>query len=207
MRDKIIKSAEERFFKDGYRKVTMDEIASDLGISKKTLYKYFSGKESIATAVIEKIHSHIVSFLVLFSVIFMPTVAAAGSGLPFQVRIQADKVTASGDTIIANISAFSSEPLTNATLSLKQTLDTTRQDIHMLSGKISEETLVDLNQVLTEIQALVDQGAKEVTLLGQNVNSYIYEDIGFPGLLRRVLNETDLPRLRFMTSHPKDLRI
>lgn len=67
MRDKIIRSAEERFFEDGYRKVTMDEIASDLGISKKTLYKYFSGKESIATAVIEKIHLHIVSFLEEFN--------------------------------------------------------------------------------------------------------------------------------------------
>ncbi len=67
MREKIIKKAEERFFKDGYRKVTMDEIASDLGISKKTLYKYFEGKESIATAVIEKIHLHIVSFLEEFN--------------------------------------------------------------------------------------------------------------------------------------------
>ena len=67
MREKIIKRAEERFFKDGYRRVTMDEIASDLGISKKTLYKYFEGKESIATAVIEKIHSHIVSFLEEFN--------------------------------------------------------------------------------------------------------------------------------------------
>lgn len=67
MRDKIIKSAEERFFRDGYRKVTMDDIAADLGISKKTLYKYFAGKEAIATAVIEKIHLHIVSFLEEFN--------------------------------------------------------------------------------------------------------------------------------------------
>ena len=67
MRDRIIKSAEVRFFRDGYRKVTMDEIASDLGMSKKTLYKYFEGKESIATAVIEKIHLHIVSFLEEFN--------------------------------------------------------------------------------------------------------------------------------------------
>jgi len=67
MREKIIERAEERFFRDGYRKVTMDEIASDLGISKKTLYKHFSGKESIAAAVIENIHSHIVSFLEEFN--------------------------------------------------------------------------------------------------------------------------------------------
>ena len=67
MKEKIINSAEKRFFRDGYRKVTMDEIASDLGISKKTLYKYFSGKDSIATAVIEKIHLHIVSFLEEFN--------------------------------------------------------------------------------------------------------------------------------------------
>ena len=67
MRDRIIKSAEGRFFRDGYRRVTMDDIASDLGMSKKTLYKYFEGKESIATAVIENIHLHIVSFLEEFN--------------------------------------------------------------------------------------------------------------------------------------------
>ena len=59
--------------------------------------------------------------------------------------------------------------------------------------------------VIDSVQALVNQGAKEVTLLGQNVNSYVFDGLGFPGLLERVLDETDIPRLRFMTSHPKDL--
>lgn len=59
--------------------------------------------------------------------------------------------------------------------------------------------------VIDSVRSLVEQGAKEVTLLGQNVNSYIFDELGFPELLRRVLDETDIPRLRFMTSHPKDL--
>lgn len=52
MKNRIIDAAKKRFFNYGYRKVTMDEIASDLGISKKTLYKYFSSKEAIARQVI-----------------------------------------------------------------------------------------------------------------------------------------------------------
>ena len=59
-----------------------------------------------------------------------------------------------------------------------------------------------------EIKDLVSQGYKEITLLGQNVNSYgkgLEEDINFAGLLRRINNIEGLERLRFMTSHPKDL--
>ncbi|HOR30737.1 MAG TPA: MiaB/RimO family radical SAM methylthiotransferase, partial [Candidatus Syntrophosphaera thermopropionivorans] len=49
------------------------------------------------------------------------------------------------------------------------------------------------------------QGRKEITLLGQNVNSYLHLDKNFPGLLRK-LNEVDeIYRIRFITSHPKDL--
>ena len=59
-----------------------------------------------------------------------------------------------------------------------------------------------------EIKDLVNEGYKEITLLGQNVNSYgkgLEEDINFAGLLRRINNIEGLERLRFMTSHPKDL--
>lgn len=62
--------------------------------------------------------------------------------------------------------------------------------------------------ILKEIRELVRNGTKEVTLLGQNVNSYgksLEEDMDFGGLLRRI-NEIDgLERIRFMTSHPKDV--
>lgn len=62
--------------------------------------------------------------------------------------------------------------------------------------------------IINEIKGLVNEGYKEVTLLGQNVNSYgkgLEEDINFAKLLRMV-NEIDgLERVRFMTSHPKDL--
>ncbi|HAT4352899.1 TPA: tRNA (N6-isopentenyl adenosine(37)-C2)-methylthiotransferase MiaB [Clostridium perfringens] len=59
-----------------------------------------------------------------------------------------------------------------------------------------------------EIEELVSQGYKEITLLGQNVNSYgkgLEEDIDFAGLLRKVNEVKGLERVRFMTSHPKDL--
>ena len=61
--------------------------------------------------------------------------------------------------------------------------------------------------ILSEFQSLTAQGYKDITLLGQNVNSYgkgLTEPIGFPDLLRR-LDEVDGDHiLRFMTSHPKD---
>jgi tRNA-2-methylthio-N6-dimethylallyladenosine synthase len=62
--------------------------------------------------------------------------------------------------------------------------------------------------VLEEVRSLVEQGMKEVTLVGQNVNSYgIKEgsDISFAELLRRVHDVPGLERIRFITSHPKDL--
>lgn len=59
--------------------------------------------------------------------------------------------------------------------------------------------------IVEGVKKMVDDGAKEVTLLGQNVNSYKLNGLDFPGLLERVANETGIPRIRFMTSHPKDL--
>ena len=62
--------------------------------------------------------------------------------------------------------------------------------------------------IIKEIEELVSKGYKEITLLGQNVNSYgkgLEEDIEFAGLLRKVNEVKGLERVRFMTSHPKDL--
>ncbi|MCL2365216.1 MAG: tRNA (N6-isopentenyl adenosine(37)-C2)-methylthiotransferase MiaB [Defluviitaleaceae bacterium] len=59
-------------------------------------------------------------------------------------------------------------------------------------------------EILAEVRALVDDGVKEIMLLGQNVNAYRGE-ITFAELLRRVHDENpSLARIRFMTSHPKD---
>lgn len=60
--------------------------------------------------------------------------------------------------------------------------------------------------IVKEVKSLVADGVKEITLLGQNVNSYKGEgDVDFADLLH-MLNEIDgLHRIRFMTSHPKDL--
>lgn len=61
-------------------------------------------------------------------------------------------------------------------------------------------------EILREIAALSARGIREVTLLGQNVNSYRDPDEGldFTGLLYRVAERTTLDRLRFVTSHPRD---
>ena len=76
----------------------------------------------------------------------------------------------------------------------------------------------DVESILREVRDLRDRGFKEVTLLGQNVNSYCFkrdigaidaidaiETIGFPSLLRRVAEEAPAMRIRFTTSHPKDM--
>jgi AcrR family transcriptional regulator len=59
IRYRIIDAAEKRFSQYGFRRVTMDDIASDLGISKKTLYQNFKSKEDIAWAVKERMHRDI----------------------------------------------------------------------------------------------------------------------------------------------------
>ncbi len=62
--------------------------------------------------------------------------------------------------------------------------------------------------IIAEVEAFVSQGGKEVTLLGQNVNSYgrgLPEPVSFPSLLRRLAAIPGLARLRFTTSHPRDL--
>lgn len=63
------------------------------------------------------------------------------------------------------------------------------------------------SDILGEIEHLVGLGVKEVTLIGQNVNSYRDGDLDFAGLLRRANDVAGLKRLRFTTSHPKDLTI
>ena len=67
----------------------------------------------------------------------------------------------------------------------------------------------DVESILNEVRDLRDRGFKEVTLLGQNVNSYHCPDNlecpDFPALLRRVAHEAPEMRIRFTTSHPKDM--
>ncbi len=63
------------------------------------------------------------------------------------------------------------------------------------------------DDILREVDGLQKKGVKEIMLLGQNVNSYgndVPSGLTFPQLLHRVA-QTGIPRIRFMTSHPKDL--
>lgn len=61
--------------------------------------------------------------------------------------------------------------------------------------------------ILAEIRGLAQEGYQEVMLLGQNVNSYGKGagDVDFAGLLERAATQTGIARIRFMTSHPKDI--
>ena len=65
----------------------------------------------------------------------------------------------------------------------------------------------DPHTIVAEARALFEAGYREVTLLGQNVNSYKWEQeqIGFPDLIRMVAEISPLLRVRFATSHPKDI--
>jgi len=60
-------------------------------------------------------------------------------------------------------------------------------------------------QILREVQCLSELGCLEVTLVGQNVDSYKDGEYDFPDLLQKVNDQADIKRIRFMTSHPKDL--
>lgn len=63
----------------------------------------------------------------------------------------------------------------------------------------------DVESILQEVTDLQQRGFKEVTLLGQNVNSYHAADVDFPRLLAMVARQVPDMRVRFTTSHPKDM--
>ena len=64
-----------------------------------------------------------------------------------------------------------------------------------------------VNDICTEVKTLAKQGIKEITLLGQNVNSYgknLPDNTDFPGLLKTIHEIDGIQRIRFVTSHPRD---
>ncbi|MGC9362248.1 MAG: MiaB/RimO family radical SAM methylthiotransferase, partial [Candidatus Syntrophosphaera sp.] len=67
------------------------------------------------------------------------------------------------------------------------------------------ERSVPFESIYKEVENCGRQGLKDVTLLGQNVNSYSYKGMNFPRLLRELNQIESIYRLRFLTSHPKDL--
>lgn len=81
----------------------------------------------------------------------------------------------------------------------------------VVPGTRGREISRPVADIIEEIEILVSQGVKEITLLGQNVNSYGQTNavaagpVSFPELLRQVAAVGGLKRLRFTTSHPKDL--
>jgi len=66
------------------------------------------------------------------------------------------------------------------------------------------EVSIDYNEIIKEVNKAVDDGVKEIILLGQNVNSYNYEGVNFTQLLQKISELDKVTRIRFMTNHPKD---
>jgi len=61
------------------------------------------------------------------------------------------------------------------------------------------------NQIINEVKNLIDNGAKEITLLGQNVNAYNNENYRLSSLILEIEKFSEIERIRYMTSHPKDM--
>jgi tRNA-2-methylthio-N6-dimethylallyladenosine synthase len=61
------------------------------------------------------------------------------------------------------------------------------------------------HEILAEVRGLVEQGVTEVTLLGQTVNSYVWDEVSFPALLRDVARVDGIRRVRFTSPHPNDV--
>ncbi|MBD3178565.1 MAG: tRNA (N6-isopentenyl adenosine(37)-C2)-methylthiotransferase MiaB [Candidatus Latescibacteria bacterium] len=72
-----------------------------------------------------------------------------------------------------------------------------------LRGKLRSK---DPSAVISEILHLEEKGCREITLLGQNVLAYKHGDTGFTELLEMILRESPVERIRFLTSHPRDVR-
>lgn len=68
-----------------------------------------------------------------------------------------------------------------------------------------KETSFNFSDIIKDCRLAVNNGAKEIILLGQNVNSYKYNDIKFTDLVKNIAKIEGLERIRFMTNHPKDL--
>lgn len=66
------------------------------------------------------------------------------------------------------------------------------------------ETSRSIKDIIDEIDSLVKNGCEEITLLGQNVNSYSYKNINFPRLLEKIVKNNQQIKFKFLTSHPKD---
>lgn len=67
------------------------------------------------------------------------------------------------------------------------------------------EISLSSSSIIKQVRGLVADGVLEITLLGQNVNSYHEGDTDFTELLHGLIENSDIKRIRFMTSHPKDM--
>src|SRR5689334_3371797 len=87
--DVIIEAAARRFLAPGFAQVSMDDLARELGMSKKTIYRYFPDKRSLLTAVLDRQFEAVERTL--------ETAAEDTEGRPFDVRVQRFLIAAGGE--------------------------------------------------------------------------------------------------------------
>lgn len=87
--DVIVEAAGRLFFAPGFARVSMDDLARELGMSKKTIYRHFPDKRSLLAAVLDRQFAAVERALV--------TVAEDAEGQPFGVRVQRFLIAAGGE--------------------------------------------------------------------------------------------------------------
>ncbi len=133
------------------------------------------------------------------------------SSLPDLVRLAEGKgapvsTDLSGDTSHWDVLPYLAEGAASAMVTIMQGCD--NDCAYCIVPRVrGPEISRPSRDILDEIRALAERGIREVVLLGQNVNSYGKKEgeIPFPELLRRISRTGNLRRIRFLTSHPRDL--
>jgi AcrR family transcriptional regulator len=164
VRANIIHRANELFFQFGASRVTMEEVAKRLGISKKTLYKYFANKDELLEAVMEQAHSTILSMT-------QSLVASAFEANDEEFLL---RLSALGEMMSTIISTTSSSPL----------LSDIQQSFPLIWQRVEERRL----QAMTDsLRAILQHGVKRNVFradMNYDVVVHIYlaalESIGSP---------------------------
>jgi len=145
--------------------------------------------------------SHIDIVFGTHSITFLPDLIrlAGGQGAPVSTDL-------TGDTSHWDVLPYLADGAASAMVTIMQGCDNYCAYCivpHVRGPEISRPS----REILNEIFELAERGIREVVLLGQNVNSYGKKEgeISFPELLRRISRIRNIGRIRFITSHPRDL--
>ncbi len=191
------------------REKAEQKFYSELGRLKKLKEQKPGLTIAVAGCIAQQDGRHILSRAPHVDMIFGPSDIARLSGMLDQRMAQsAPVVDISGDGAyhLKNLPARRTDTI-KAWVSIMYGCDNycTYCVVPYLRGRERSRTTRD---IVNEVSALAKNGFREITLLGQNVNSYgkgLQEAGDFPALLRRVNAVEGIERIRFVTSHPRDL--